>query len=117
MLSLTTAKSGALIGVLISVTTIPSAAGIALAAAYRDGDAFAGSAAQLAVNLTMIVVAGVATLSIQRYLYNRRRREHLRDESRRAAGLPVARRSASRPRCRARTRCRSWSGPSRSPRQ
>jgi uncharacterized hydrophobic protein (TIGR00271 family) len=90
MLSLTTAKSGALIGVLISVTTIPSAAAIALAAAYRDGDALAGSAAQLAVNLTMIVAAGLATLSIQRHLYKRRQREHLRDDSRRAAGLPVA---------------------------
>jgi uncharacterized hydrophobic protein (TIGR00271 family) len=90
MLSLTTAKSGALIGVLISVTTIPSAAAIALAAAYRDGDALAGSAAQLAVNLTMIVAAGLATLSIQRHLYERRQRDHLRDDSRRAAGLPVA---------------------------
>jgi uncharacterized hydrophobic protein (TIGR00271 family) len=87
MLSLTTAKSGALIGVLISVTTIPSAAAMALAAAYRDGDAWWGSVAQLAVNLTMILVAGVATLFIQRRLYLRRRREHLRDGSRRAAGL------------------------------
>jgi uncharacterized hydrophobic protein (TIGR00271 family) len=86
MLSLTTAKSGALIGVLISVTTIPSAAAIALAAAYRDGDAWRGSVAQLAVNLTMILVAGVATLFIQRRLYLRRRREHLRAGSRRAAG-------------------------------
>jgi uncharacterized hydrophobic protein (TIGR00271 family) len=90
MLSLTTAKSGALIGVLISVTTIPSAAAIALAAAYRDGDALAGSAAQLGVNLTMIVVAGLATLAIQHRLYERRQRAHLRDGSRRAAGLPVA---------------------------
>jgi uncharacterized hydrophobic protein (TIGR00271 family) len=90
MLSLTTAKSGALIGVLISVTTIPSAAAIALAAAYRDGDAFTGSAAQLAANLAMIVLAGLATLAIQRRLYERRHREHLRDGSRRAAGLPVA---------------------------
>src|SRR5215218_10618135 len=69
MLSLTTAKSGALIGVLISVTTIPSAAAIALAAAYRDGDAWAGSVAQLGVNLTMILLAGVGTLLIQRTLY------------------------------------------------
>jgi uncharacterized hydrophobic protein (TIGR00271 family) len=91
MLSLTTAKSGALIGVLISVTTIPSAAAISLAAAYRDGDAFAGSAAQLALNLTMILVAGLATLGIQRRLYQRRREHHLRDESRRAAGLPARR--------------------------
>ena len=36
MLSLTTAKSGALIGVLISVTTIPAAANIGVAAAYGD---------------------------------------------------------------------------------
>ena len=92
MLSLTTAKSGALIGVLISVTTIPAAAAISLAAAYQDGDALTGSIAQLAVNLTMILAAGVATLSIQRWLYARRRRDHLREgAARRAAGLPVGR--------------------------
>jgi uncharacterized hydrophobic protein (TIGR00271 family) len=91
MLSLTTAKSGALIGVLISVTTIPAAAAIALAAALRDTDAWTGSMAQLAVNLTMILLAGVLTLVIQRRLYERRRKRHLRAESRRAAGLPVGR--------------------------
>ena len=36
VLSLTTAKSGALIGVLISVTTIPAAANVGLSAAYED---------------------------------------------------------------------------------
>jgi uncharacterized hydrophobic protein (TIGR00271 family) len=35
MLSLTTAKSGALVGVLISVTTIPAAANVGVAAAYN----------------------------------------------------------------------------------
>jgi uncharacterized hydrophobic protein (TIGR00271 family) len=97
MLSLTTAKSGALIGVLISVTTIPSAAAISLAAAYQDGDAWAGSVAQLAVNLLMILLAGVLTLLIQRRLYHRRRRRHLRDGSRRKAGLPIGRSSAKPP--------------------
>jgi uncharacterized hydrophobic protein (TIGR00271 family) len=97
MLSLTTAKSGALIGVLISVTTIPSAAAIALAAAYRDGDAWTGSMAQLAVNLTMILLAGVGTLLIQRKLYHRRRERHLRAESRRKAGLPVGRSGSTPP--------------------
>ena len=48
MLSLSTAKSGALIGVLISVTTIPAAANIGIAAAYGDWDTFGGSAGQLA---------------------------------------------------------------------
>ena len=36
VLSLTTAKSGALIGVLISVTTIPAAANVGVASAYAD---------------------------------------------------------------------------------
>ena len=89
MLSLTTAKSGALIGVLISVTTIPAAAAIAVAAAYRDHDAWTGSMAQLAVNITMILLAGVLTLLIQRHLYHRRRKRHLNADSRRAGGLPV----------------------------
>lgn len=91
MLSLTTAKSGALIGVLISVTTIPAAAAVAVAGAYRDGDALSGSLAQLGVNLTMILVAGSGTLLLQRLLYRRRRREHLSDRSRLAAGLPLGR--------------------------
>jgi uncharacterized hydrophobic protein (TIGR00271 family) len=73
MLSLSTAKSGALIGVLISVTTIPAAANIGLAAAYRDGDAWRGSMAQLAINLGSIVAAGTAVLYLQRLLYLRRK--------------------------------------------
>jgi uncharacterized hydrophobic protein (TIGR00271 family) len=36
LLSLTTAKSGALLGVLISVTTIPAAANVGVATAYTD---------------------------------------------------------------------------------
>jgi uncharacterized hydrophobic protein (TIGR00271 family) len=78
MLSLSTAKSGALIGVLISVTTIPAAANIGVAAAYRDGDGWGGSVAQLALNLASIVVAGTAVLAIQRTLYGRRRRRYVR---------------------------------------
>jgi uncharacterized hydrophobic protein (TIGR00271 family) len=72
MLSLSTAKSGALIGVLISVTTIPAAANIAIAAVYGDWDAFGGSSAQLAINLAAILLAGTATLYVQRLLYFRR---------------------------------------------
>jgi uncharacterized hydrophobic protein (TIGR00271 family) len=74
VLSLSTAKSGALIGVLISVTTIPAAANVGVAAAYRDWDEFRGATAQLGINLTAIVLAGVTTLAIQRALYLRRRR-------------------------------------------
>ena len=76
MLSLSTAKSGALIGVLISVTTIPAAANIGVTAAYGDWENFGGSAAQLALNLAAILVAGTTVLGVQRMLYRRRRRRH-----------------------------------------
>jgi len=89
MLSLTSAKSGALIGVLISVTTIPAAANIGVAAALADWSEWRGAMAQLAVNLSAIVVAGVATLYIQRRIYRRRRRRHIGDGSRAVAGLPT----------------------------
>jgi uncharacterized hydrophobic protein (TIGR00271 family) len=90
MLSLTSAKSGALIGVLISVTTIPAAANIGVAVAVADWSEWRGAMAQLLVNLTAIVFAGVTTLYAQRRLYERRRRRHLGDEARVAAGLPAS---------------------------
>ena len=75
MLSLTSAKSSVLIGVLISVTTIPAAANVGVAAAYSDWPTFRGSLLQLAINLVVIVVAGALTLAVQRAVYLRRRRE------------------------------------------
>jgi uncharacterized hydrophobic protein (TIGR00271 family) len=91
MLSLTSAKSGALIGVLISVTTIPAAANVGVAAAYGDWGEFGGALAQLGVNLTSIMLAGITTLFIQRRIYMQRRRRHLEDHVREAGGLPVGR--------------------------
>jgi len=73
MLSLQTAKSGALIGVLISVTTIPAAANVGVAGAYRNWSEFRGASLQLAINLSMIVVAGIATLAVARWQHRRRR--------------------------------------------
>ena len=78
MLSLSTAKSGALIGVLISVTTIPAAANIGVSFAYQDWAAWRGSQQQLAVNVASLLVAGTLTLLIQRAFYRARRHEHLR---------------------------------------
>jgi uncharacterized hydrophobic protein (TIGR00271 family) len=89
MLSLTSAKSGALVGVLISVTTIPAAANIGVAAALGNWSDWRGAIAQLAVNLTAIVLAGIATLYLQRRLYERRRRLHLGEDARAVAGLPA----------------------------
>ncbi|HEU5061479.1 MAG TPA: DUF389 domain-containing protein [Kofleriaceae bacterium] len=75
MLSLTTAKSGALIGVLISVTTIPAAGNIAVAAVYRNGDELSGAITQLGLNLSLLVAAGLATLAVQRLAFTRRLRQ------------------------------------------
>jgi uncharacterized hydrophobic protein (TIGR00271 family) len=73
VLSLTAAKSGALIGVLISVTTIPAAANIGVAAAYGDWSDAAGSLGQLVVNIAALLLAGTLTLAFSRRLYARRR--------------------------------------------
>lgn len=89
VLSLTSAKSGALVGVLISVTTIPAAANVGVAAALADWSEWRGAMAQLAVNLTAIVLAGIFTLSIQRKLFERRRQRHMDDGLRAVAGLPT----------------------------
>jgi uncharacterized hydrophobic protein (TIGR00271 family) len=80
MLSLSTAKSGALIGVLISVTTIPAAANIGVAAAYQDWPAWRGSIGQLSLNLACILIAGTTVLATQRALYHRRRGRYVRAE-------------------------------------
>lgn len=79
VLSLTTAKSGALIGVLISLTTIPAAANVGVAAAYREWSALSGSLQQLGLNLIAVLVAGVLTLSLQRRSYRHRRHDHLKE--------------------------------------
>jgi uncharacterized hydrophobic protein (TIGR00271 family) len=91
VLSLTSAKSGALVGVLISVTTIPAAANIGVAAALGDWSTCGGAGRQLLVNFCAILLAGIGTLYVQRRLYLTRRRAHLHDEAREVAGLPVGR--------------------------
>jgi uncharacterized hydrophobic protein (TIGR00271 family) len=103
VLSLTSAKSGALVGVLISVTTIPAASNIGVAAAYGDWSEAGGAAAQLGINLLAIVASGVLTLFIQRRYYVARRRKHLMDPSRTAAGLPIGRSMRGGPK-----RVRGW---------
>ena len=86
VLSLTSAKSGALIGVVISVTTIPAAANVAVAASYANTAELLGSLGQLLLNLTGIALAGVLTLSIQRRFYHSRRKKHLAELGREPDG-------------------------------
>jgi uncharacterized hydrophobic protein (TIGR00271 family) len=66
MLSLVSAKSAALVGVFISVTTVPAAGFAVVAATVGDWDIAAQSAAQLVVNLAGIVLAGIFVLWIRR---------------------------------------------------
>jgi uncharacterized hydrophobic protein (TIGR00271 family) len=98
ILSLTSAKSSALVGVLISVATIPAAANMGVAIAYGDWVSLSKAGLQLAINLTAIFAAGLMTLYIQRLLYVRRRHAHLSDHARIGAGLPIgqSRRGAHR---------------------
>ncbi|MGW0425047.1 DUF389 domain-containing protein [Streptomyces sp. NPDC003015] len=71
-LSLTSAKSGALVGVAISVTTVPAAANAAVALAYGDMGQTVGSTNQLLLNLLGIVLAGTLTLLFQKWLWRKR---------------------------------------------
>ncbi|MGW4652352.1 DUF389 domain-containing protein [Kitasatospora sp. NPDC004289] len=69
VLSLTSAKAGMLVGVAISVTTVPAAANAAVAFGYRDYAQAAGSGVQLLLNLLGIVLAGVLTLLAQHWAW------------------------------------------------
>lgn len=62
MLSLTSAKSAALVGVFISVTTVPAAGFAAVAVVLGDWSQAGSSVAQLGVNLVGIVAAGTGVL-------------------------------------------------------
>ncbi|WP_024755430.1 DUF389 domain-containing protein [Streptomyces exfoliatus] len=73
MLSLTSSKSGALVGVAISVTTIPAGANAAVALSYGDLGQMWGSVEQLLLNLCGIMLAGVLTLYGQKLLWRTQR--------------------------------------------
>lgn len=66
MLSLVSAKSAALVGVFISVTTVPAAGFAVVAATVGDWDVAGRSALQLGVNLAGITSAGVLVLTVYR---------------------------------------------------
>lgn len=78
ILSLTSSKSGALVGVAISVTTVPAGANAAVALSYGDLGQMWGSAEQLLLNLGGIIVAGVLTLLAQKALWRTQRSRWVR---------------------------------------
>ena len=71
VLSLTSAKSGALVGVFISVTTVPAAADMALALALGNRSELLRAGAQLGINLAGILIAALVTLAVQRAVWRR----------------------------------------------
>lgn len=71
VLAMTTARANAMVGVFISVTTIPAVGNLALALGVWAPSEIRGSVAQLAVNLAGMVVAGMVVLVLQRLLWVR----------------------------------------------
>ncbi|MFD8528094.1 DUF389 domain-containing protein [Streptosporangium canum] len=71
VLSVTAGKSSALVGVFISVTTVPAAGYFAVAAALTRWDDMAASVAQLAVNIAGMVISGTVTLVVQKAYWAR----------------------------------------------
>ncbi|MGA8988629.1 DUF389 domain-containing protein [Aeromicrobium sp.] len=78
VLSLTSAKLGGLSGAFISVTTVPAAGNVALGAAFGAMSEVRGSALQLLLNISGMVVAGCLTLALQQLVWDRRATRRLR---------------------------------------
>ncbi|HEY7564528.1 MAG TPA: DUF389 domain-containing protein, partial [Acidimicrobiia bacterium] len=76
MVAVTGAKSATLVGVLISVTTIPAAADIGISIAFANPGEMLGATVQLVINLACLLAAGIAVLLVQRWSHRRRLRHH-----------------------------------------
>lgn len=74
VVSLTQARASALIGVFISVTTIPAAASVGISIAYSRWHEAGGSVFQLLLNVVLLIVVGAAGLRAQRAIWRRRGR-------------------------------------------
>lgn len=77
VVSLTEARASALIGVFISVTTIPAAADIALSTAYASWSEARGATFQLLLNVTLLIAVGALVLRVQRIIWRARERPEL----------------------------------------
>jgi|HubBroStandDraft_2_1064218.scaffolds.fasta_scaffold22779_3 uncharacterized hydrophobic protein (TIGR00271 family) len=69
VVSLTLSKTGVLIGVFISITTIPAAADIAVSIAYRSWSEAGGSVLQLLLNVGLLIIVGALALRAQRLIW------------------------------------------------
>ena len=85
VVSLTEARASALIGVFISVTTIPAAADTGLSTAYASWTEAWGSTLQLLLNVTVLIAIGALGLRLQRFVWRPRSRAEQPE-----AGSPLA---------------------------
>jgi uncharacterized hydrophobic protein (TIGR00271 family) len=69
VVSLTLSKTGALIGVFISITTIPAAADIGVSLAFSSWSEARGSTWQLLLNVGLLIVVGALALRGQRFIW------------------------------------------------
>ncbi len=74
VLAMTSSLSTGIVGVFISVTTIPAAGNIAVGIVFAEWQQVAGSAAQLAINVTGMAIAGWITLVIAQKMSKRTNR-------------------------------------------
>ena len=71
VVSLTESRANALIGVFISVTTIPAASDMGLSAAYGSWSEARGSTFQLLLNVVLLIAVGAAGLRLQRWAWRK----------------------------------------------
>jgi uncharacterized hydrophobic protein (TIGR00271 family) len=68
-LALALARASTMVGVFISVTTVPAAGNLALGLAFWEGTEIWGSVGQLALNIAGMVIAGAIVLLLMRWTW------------------------------------------------
>jgi uncharacterized hydrophobic protein (TIGR00271 family) len=81
VVSLTEARANALIGVFISITTIPAASAVGVSAAFGSWHEARGSLLQLLLNVILLVAVGAAGLVAQRAIWQGRAADVTRSRS------------------------------------
>ena len=79
IVSLAHARTSTLLGVFISVTTMPAASDIGVASAFGSWSEARGSLLQLLLNIVVLIVVGVLTLRFVRLLWRRSSNRRNRD--------------------------------------
>jgi uncharacterized hydrophobic protein (TIGR00271 family) len=69
VVSLAESRANALIGVFISITTIPAAADVGVSLAYRSWSEAGGSAEQLLLNVGLLIIVGALALRLLRWTW------------------------------------------------